>query len=106
MDIHCLDDTCQYQEKLDVFMRRVARIQEIGAVIRCQGPVVVLTGAIDACKRLLMQKAGHAVAPGHLLKRLHNNLVMVNRLVHALVDGRKLMLGRSHLVVLCLGRHS
>ena len=66
----------------------------------------MLTGTIDACKGLLMEKAGHAVASGHLLKGLHHNLVVVNGLVHTLVDGSKLMLGRSHLIVLCLGRHA
>jgi len=106
MDIHCLDDTCQYQKELDVFMRRVTRIQEIGAVIRGQRPVVMLTRTIDARKGLLMKEAGHAVASGHLLKCLHDNLVVVNSLVYTLVDRRKLMLGRSHLVVLCLGRHA
>ena len=33
MDIHGLDDTCQYQKELDVFVGRVAGVQEIGAVI-------------------------------------------------------------------------
>ena len=87
-------------------MRRVTRIQEIGAVIRGQRPVVMLTRTIDARKGLLMKEAGHAVASGHLLQCLHDNLVVVNSLVYTLVDRRKLMLGRSHLVVLCLGRHA
>ena len=66
----------------------------------------MLTGTIDACKGLLMKETGHAVTSGHLLKGLHHNLVVVNGLVHTLVDGSKLMLGRSHLIVLCLGRHA
>ena len=53
-----------------------------------------------------MKETGHAVASGHLLKSLHHNLVVVNGLVHTLVDGSKLMLGRSHLIVLCLGRNA
>ena len=53
-----------------------------------------------------MEKAGHAVASGHLLKGLHHNLVVVNGLVHTLVDGSKLMLGRRHLIVLRFGKDS
>ena len=53
-----------------------------------------------------MKETGHAVTSGHLLKGLHHNLVVVNGLVHTLVDGSKLMLGRSHLIVLCLGRNA
>ena len=66
----------------------------------------MLAGSVHARKGLLVQQAGHTVAAGHLFESLHHNLVVVNGLVHTLVNGSKLMLGRSHLIVLCLGRHA
>ena len=82
MDIHGLDDTCQYQKELDVLVGRVAWVHEIGAVIPVSDQLLCLLEPLTPAKWLLMEKAGHAVASGHLLKGLHHNLVVVNGLVH------------------------
>ena len=105
MGVHRLHNAGQHQQKLDVRIGRVAGIQQVHAIICVQRPVVMLAGAVHPRKGLLMQQAGHAMPPGHLLHGLHHQLVMVHRDIGGLIDGRKLMLRRGHLIVLCLGSH-
>lgn len=62
MGVHTLHDTGQHQQKLYVFIGCLARIQHIDAVIRYNGPVVMLAGAVHAFKRLFVKKAGQTVA--------------------------------------------
>jgi len=45
-----------------------ARIQQVDAVVCGDGPVIVLTGAIDACEGLLMKQALQSVTAGHHLQ--------------------------------------
>ena len=53
-----------------------------------------------------MQQADQPVAGSHLLHDLHGQLVVVGGDVGGGVDGRQLMLGRGHLVVLGLGQNA
>ena len=106
MLIHSLQDTGQHQQELDVLMGRLARLQQVDAVVGGQGPVIVLTGTIDPGEGLLMEQALQAVKISHLLQRLHNQLVVIYGHIALGVNGSQLMLSRSHLVVLGLGRHT
>ena len=53
-----------------------------------------------------MQQAHQPVALGHLLHRLHDQLVLVVGGVGVGIDGSHLVLGGGHLVVLRLGEHA
>ena len=57
MLVNCFQDTGQNQKELNVLMWCLARLQKINAVISGQGPVIVLTGTIHACKRFLVKQA-------------------------------------------------
>ena len=67
MLVHCLQDTGEHQQELDVLMRRLARIQKVLAVVCGQGPVVMLTGTVDSCERFLMKQSAHAMAACNFL---------------------------------------
>ena len=58
------------------------RVHQVEAVGSTDGPVVVLTGAVDASERLLLEKPREAVLGGNFLDDLHNHQVLVH-----LVDG-------------------
>ena len=47
MSIYRFQDTGQDKQELNVLMWCLARIQKVDSVIRCQGPVVVLTGTVE-----------------------------------------------------------
>ncbi len=53
-----------------------------------------------------MQQAGQAVASGYLLQGFHHQLVIVYGYVGLRIDGRQLMLCRSHFIVLGLGGYA
>ena len=72
----------------------------IDTVVCCDRPVVMLSGAVHACKRLLMKQALEAVSACHHLQSLHDNLVVVYGHIGLCVDGSQLVLRRSHLIVL------
>ena len=76
--INCFQDTCQYQKELYIFVRRLARIHHVDAVVARQGPVVVLTGTIDSVKWFLMQQTGQTVMSCDTLHRLHDHLVVID----------------------------
>ena len=106
MTVHCLQNAGEHQQELDVLVRRLARIQHVDAVVRGQGPVVVLAGSVNTLERLLVEQALHTVLARHSLERLHDDLVVVHRDIRLGIDGGQLMLRRSHLVVLGLRRHA
>ena len=106
MLVHRFQNAGQHQQKLDILMGRFARIQHVDAVIRNDGPVVVLAGTVDPGKGLFVKQALHAVLGGHPFQGLHDNLVVVHRHIGHRVDGSQLVLGRRHLVVLGLGGHA
>ena len=66
----------------------------------------MLAAAVDAGKGLLVEQAHQTVAVGDLFQQLHGQLVFVAGGVGVGVDGRDLMLGGSHLVVLRLCQHA
>ena len=106
MAVHRPQDTGQNQQKLNVVVRRLSRIQEVNAVIRGQGPVVVLAGSVHSRKRFFMEQALQAMLFRHTFQGLHDDLVVICCHVTFCIDGSQLMLGRSHLIVLCLGRYA
>ena len=87
-------------------MRRLAWVQQVDAVIRCDGPVIMLAGTIHARKGLLMEQAFHTVLAGNPFQRLHHDVVMIHGHIGFCIDRSQLMLGRSHLIVLSLGAYA
>ena len=87
-------------------MGRNARVQQIHSGICSQRPVVVLTGTIHTGKRLLVEQAFHSVLGSDALQCLHNDLIVVNLHIDFRIDRCQLMLCRSCLVMLCLGRNT
>mmetsp|Transcript_97247 Transcript_97247/g.225448 ORF Transcript_97247/g.225448 Transcript_97247/m.225448 type:complete len:415 (+) Transcript_97247:1065-2309(+) len=77
----------------------LAGVEEVEASVRAHGPVVVLAGAVDACKGLLMEEHNQAQLLGLLSSHLHEQHIVVGRERGLAVDGRHLMLRRGHLVV-------
>ena len=106
MSIHCLHNTCQNQKELYILIGGISGIQHIYAVVRAQRPVIMLTGAVHACKRLLVQQAGQAMAPRHLFHGFHHQLIVIYRNVGRLINWCQLMLCGSHFVMLGLGGNS
>ena len=84
-------------------MRVLAGIQEINACICIQGPVIMLAGPIDPCKRFLMEQAYQIMTQGNLLHDFHDQLVMVCGNIGRVVNGSQFMLARSSFIVLGLG---
>ena len=68
----------QHEQELQVVLGIVAGIQQVLTQIGADGPVVVLTGAVDPCIGLLVQQADQTVAGGHPLHGLHSQLVLVD----------------------------
>ena len=104
--IHALDDSRQKQQELGVFLRLLAGVQQVLARVGGEGPVVVFAAAVNALKGLFVQQAHQAVLGGHVLHGFHGQLVVVGGHVGGGEDGRQLVLGRGHLVVLCLGQNA
>ena len=63
----------------------------------------MLTAAVDAGEGLLVEQAHHAMLGGYPLHDLHGQLVLVGGAVGGGIDGGKLVLGGSHLIVFRLG---
>ena len=101
--VHALDKRRQEQQELGVLAGGLAGLEQILAGVRGQGPVVMLAAAVDAGKGLLVQQAHQTVAVGHLLQKLHGQLVVVAGAVGIGIHLGHLVLGGSHLVVLRLG---
>ena len=104
--IHSLDDGAEEQQELGVFIGGLPGLQEVHAGVRGDGPVVVLTAAVDPVEGLLVEQTHQAMALGHLAHHLHSQLVVVRGNVGGGEDGGHFMLGRGHLVVLGLGQDS
>ena len=104
--VHGLYHRAQEQQELRVLVGCLAGSQQVHAGIGGHGPVVVLTGAVDAVEGLFVQQAHQPVPGGHLLHDLHGQLVVVGGDICSGIDGRQLVLGGSHLVVLRLGQNA
>ena len=81
----------------------IARLQKIESRLRGKRPVVVFTRAVDPLEGLFVQKADKTVALRYFFHDLHRQLVIVHGDIGGVENGRKLVLGGSHLVVLGLG---
>ena len=101
-----LHDAGEHQKEPDVALRGIARINQVHPGVGRQRPVVVLSGAVDPVKRLLMKQAAKAVMVRHALHRLHDQLVMVRCKVCCLINRSQLMLRRCNLIVLRLRRNA
>ena len=99
--VHCLDHSAQKQQELGIFIGRFPRRQKVDPLIRRHRPVIMLAASVYSGKRLLVEKAYQTVLCRHLLHHFHGQLVMVRCDIGGGVNGRQLMLGRSHLVMLC-----
>ena len=102
--VHRLDHRHEKYQKLGVGRGGTAGIQQVYASVGDQGPVVVLSGTVDALKGLLVEQAGEAVLVGHLFHHLHGELVVVHRHIGRVEYRSQLVLGRGHLVVFGFGR--
>ena len=104
--VHGLQHRAQKQQKLRVLAGRIPRLHQVDPGISDQRPVVVLARTVYARKGLFVQQAHHAVLLRHLFHYFHGQLIMIGGNIDHAVDGRKLMLRGSHLVMLGLGRHA
>ena len=104
--VHCLNHSAEEQQKLGVFIRGFARLQQVDAGVGDHGPVVVLAAAVNAGEGLLMQQAHHVKAAGQLLHQLHGQLVVVGGDVGGGEYRSQLVLGGGGLVVLGLGHNT
>ena len=64
----------------------------------------MFAAAVDALKGFLMEQAHQAMAGSHVLHHFHGELVVVRCHVGGGKNGRQLVLGGGHFVVLCLGQ--
>ena len=97
------DDAGEDQHKLQIIFGVIAGLEEVFTQIGAHGPVVVLAGAVDASVGLFVEQADQAVAIGDILHGLHGQLVLVYGHIGGGEDGRHLVLGGSHLVMLSGG---
>ena len=104
--IHALQESGQEQQEPGVLGRSLAWLEEVFAGISSQGPVIVLTGAVDAGKGLFMKQAHQIVLGCHLLHDGHHHLVVIAGGIGISIDGCQLMLAGSALVVLGLGQNA
>ena len=106
MIIHSRDNRHQKYQERKVLGRILARIQQVHAGIGADGPVVVLAAAVNAFERFLRKQAGKAVLVSNLLHHLHRQLVVVDSHIGCLINRSQLVLGRSNLIMLGLGRNA
>jgi len=93
-------------DEAQVFLSRLSRSHEGGAVVSPERPVVVLSGAVYALEGLFVEQHSEAVGARHLAHERHYEHVVVHRQIALLVYRGKLKLVRCHLVVACLHRYS
>ena len=93
-------------EELGVVVRRVAGVEQVFAGVGRHRPVVVLTRAVDAGERLLVEQAGQAVLVGGAADDFHRQHLVVGRQVAVFEDRGDFILGRGHFVVARLDRHA
>ena len=104
--INSLDHSGKCQKEQLVLMWFLARIQKVDSGIGYDRPVVMLTGTVYTCKWLLMKQTLKIMSLSYLFHQLHNKLVMIGRDISSCKDWSHLMLSRSNLVMLCLGKDS
>ena len=80
----------------------IAGSQQVLACVGGHRPVVVLAGAVDACKRLLVQQTYQTMLQSDLLNDIHQQLVVIGCDIGGGEDRCDLVLCRCNLVVLGL----
>ena len=70
--INSLDDGCQEGQEAQVFIRLLARIQQVHALFSRQGPVVMLAAAVYAVEGFFMQQADQTMTQGYALHEFHH----------------------------------
>ena len=100
-----LDDAGEEHEEPQVLHGVLAGVEQVLLTGR-ERPVVVLARAVDGLEGLLVLEAHQAVVAGQQAHLLHGQQVLVDAAVGLGEDGRQLVLGWGHLVVLGLGRHA
>ncbi len=98
----CLNDEC---DEAQIVHRGLSRAVQQYAGIGAEAPVVVLAGAVDACKRLLVQQYAESVLSRHTLHQRHQEHVVVYGQVAFLVYRGQFKLVGRYLVVTCLARY-
>ena len=66
----------------------------------------MLSGTVDALERLFMKQAGQTMTLCHLFHGFHHQLIVIRRQIGFCVNRSQLVLRRSHLVMLGLGRYA
>ena len=97
---------CDEDYETEVVLWCLARTMEQDAGICSETPVVVLTGTVDACEWLLMEKYAETVMASYLLHQAHQEHVVVNGKVGLLEDRCQLKLVWCYLVVTGLARNT
>ena len=92
-------------------MRRLARLEQVGAVELVVGrngerPIAVLARAVDAGERLLVHDGLQSVTQRDLAQHAHHKMVVIHRDVGVLKDRRHFELRRRDFVVACDNRHA
>ena len=106
MLVHGVHHRGEEEQKLHVLRRGLARLEQVHARVRGQGPVVVLAAAVDAGKGLFMEQADKVVLDGDLFHHLHGQLVMVGGDVDVGEHRGQFVLRGRGLVVFGAGEHA
>ena len=101
-----VDHRADKEQETRVFHRRAARAQQVFAAVCGQGPVDVLTRAVDPFERLFVQQAFKAMLARDLLQRRHQKLVLVVGHIAGIVVWHNLKLAWRHLGMLHLHRNA
>ena len=104
--IYTHQSLCDEDYEAEVILWCLAWTMEQDAGICSETPVVVLTGTVDACEWLLMEKYAETVMASHLLHQTHQEHVVVNGKVGLLEDRCQLKLVWCYLVVTGLARNT
>jgi hypothetical protein len=91
-------------EELHVFVRVLARAEQVVTLVVAQGPVEVLARPVDARERFLVQQARQSVLRRDPPHRLHRHHLMIGGEVRVFEHRRDLVLARRHLVMPRLDR--
>ena len=104
MQIESFDDGRKEEKELCVLTRRIAGLEKIDTVVRCEGPVVVLAAAVYTGKGLFVKKAAHTVSHRYACHHLHHQLVLIGRDIRDGEDRCQFMLARCDFVMfgLCI----
>ena len=97
--VHGANDRRAKDEKLGVFVRGIARVEEVSLRRVAEREVDVLARPVDAREGLFVQEAREAELFGDPLEHHHDELLVVGRHVPGLEHRRELELARRNLVV-------